>query len=359
MGDSFLFGQSGGLTDYFGDGSDGALDSSGNITIAVTAHSGVAIRNYASLKLNAGHIMTTNNPCRGLVIYCQGDVEISGTISMDAKAGLGGGIPILVIPAKKSNGVKALDKFLKTSNDLEVLRGGAGGNGGAGSSSYPGAGGTGGTGRINAGGFGGGGGGGSDTTPHGTGGNGGSISYPDIGGGNGASVYARATNGLAVYGNNGINGGGGSGSCGSYSTSAKTSGSGGYCLGGGGGGGSSIFGSEQATAPSGSDGGYAGGFICIIAKGNITINSGGIVTANGGNGGGGGSGYGSSNIGYNGGGGGGGSGGGVIALYYKGAYTNSGTVRVNGGSGGSGGVGNYNGNSGSSGSVGTIFTQQL
>ncbi|ARU60489.1 hypothetical protein CBW65_04925 [Tumebacillus avium] len=111
--------------------------------------------------------------------------------------------------------------------------------------------------------------------------------------------------------------------------------------------------------------------ILIIAKGNIIVNTGGKITANGANGGNGGSGVGfadtgSAVIAY-GGGGGGGCGGGCVYLLHKGTHSNSGSITVNGGLGGT--RGNYfkYGSTGSAsvadpgqpGTNGTIFTKQL
>lgn len=117
---------------------------------------------------------------------------------------------------------------------------------------------------------------------------------------------------------------------------------GGYGPGGGGGGG--------AGNGSGSGGGGGGGGgIIMIKSPSITVNSGGIIQANGGDGG-------LVNILTNNGGGGGG-GGGVISLIYR-SYTNSGTVQAAGGAGGTA-LGGGGGTSGSSGSSGQILTKQL
>lgn len=71
-----------------------------------------------------------------------------------------------------------------------------------------------------------------------------------------------------------------------------------------------------------------GGILFIICKGNVTINSGGLVSANGRNGGG--NTYAGQGM------SGGGSGGGHISIIHGGTYANSGTVQASGGSGGLG-----------------------
>lgn len=358
VGTSFLADSSGGLDEFFGDGSDGAFNSSGNVTILVTSNTGVAIKQYTSFTLNAGHVLTTDNPCRGLVIFCQGDVVISGTIDMSKKATIGSGeVPILPITKVSSLGAATIDKYLKLTTVLQVLKGGAGGNGGNGgygqSSSYPGGtGGSGGAGRVNLGGFGGGGGGGAAGSY--PGGNGGSISNPDIGLGYNAGGFTGVDE-IQYW--HSINGGGGGGSLNGGSKTLWHNGTG-ICYGGGGGGQGARAGIY--ALPACNNGEYAGGFVLIICRGNITINSGGYIKANGGNGGNGVAAAGG--LACGGGGGGGGSGGGVIAIFYKGTYTNNGTLQVNGGLGGSGGsgvLGGQTGYAGTSGSAGIIHVQQL
>ena len=245
---------------------------------------------------------------------------------------------------------KTLEKYYQLTTVLQNLKGGYGGNGGYGGGNAGATGrqtsvGIGGAGRQNLGGFGGGGSGGNGNS--GVGGIGGSIEYAELGGGrlNVTSLYTTSINGTN----------GSSGGPGTNSASPGIS-PGGRCNGGGVGG----FGGYNGSAPvSPSDAQYAGGFICIITKGNFTIGATGILKCNGGNGSSGTNGAGTS---AGGGGGGAGSGGGAVALFTKGVYTNNGTIQVNAGLGGSGGTGNSpgeSGGSGTSGSVGTILIQQL
>jgi len=153
-----------GLENFFGDGSDGDFNSADNVTETVTAHSGIVIKQYTSYTLNAGHTHTTDNPCRGMIIYVTGDVSISGIFDMSKKAGYGvDAIQPLVITKKDSSDIDTVTKYLKLTTVLQGLKGGAGGNGGYGGGyleGYRAGGGTGGAGRVNLGGYGGGGGGG-------------------------------------------------------------------------------------------------------------------------------------------------------------------------------------------------------
>ena len=77
---------------YFGDGSDGSLSTTGNVTYTVQNKSGsfdgdTVVLQYSSLTVNSGHTITVDQPCRGLVIYVKGNCTINGTISMTQKGG--------------------------------------------------------------------------------------------------------------------------------------------------------------------------------------------------------------------------------------------------------------------------------
>jgi hypothetical protein len=353
-GTNFILQGEGGLDTFFGDGSDGDFNSTGNVTFSATLHSGLIVKQYRSFRLNAGHTMTVNNPCRGLVIYVQEDCIIDGTIDMSQKAGLapnGEIVPMLI--------TKDIMQYYRLTTTLQALKGGAGGNGGYGGSTLATdtsgrqtSVGIGGGGRQNLGGFGGGGSGGGLDFGN-KGGIGGSITFAELGGGDSEQLIRSASN---ISGRNGMFG---SGATGAVSlTTGSTAGKGGKCNGGGGGGsGAGSSGSSSA----GGDGAPAGGFICIIVGGNMTLN--GTIRANGGNGGNGSASVGTGGTGGSGGGGGGGgAGGGVIAVYYRGTFTNNGTLQVNGGSGGSGGAGSGSGEAGGpgqSGSVGTVHVEQI
>jgi len=72
---------------YWGDSSDGALTTSGNVTFTPTNINGsydadMVVKQYSSLTVSAGHTMTVSQPCRGMFIYVAGDCTIAGTLSM-------------------------------------------------------------------------------------------------------------------------------------------------------------------------------------------------------------------------------------------------------------------------------------
>lgn len=316
------------------------------------------VKQFTSFTLNAGHTLTVDKRCRGLFVFCQGDVVINGTINMNGKAA----------KVSKGNSIQRILQIPVGVYTLEVPAGGLGGNGGAGgqggsSGGGSGAGGAGGTATPITwfgGGIGGAGGGGS-------GGAGGAGGLNSAAGGNAggndldAAVGAGGTGGgYAAAGGAGgnLSGGGGSGA---YNSNMGAGGGGGGVNGG------SVGTGGTNGTNGGSGGGFGGGTVVIIAKGNITINSGGSITANGTNGAVGGRGADATS--YNGGGGGGGQGGGgggVVVLAYGGTYTNAGGITVNGGTGGTRGNGGNGtqdpgdpGVSGSNGSVGTIITAQV
>ena len=74
---------------YFGDESDGALDTSGNVTYTVLNPTGdgydgdMVLKQYTDLTVNAGHTITVNAKCRGMFIYVSGDLVLDGTIAMN------------------------------------------------------------------------------------------------------------------------------------------------------------------------------------------------------------------------------------------------------------------------------------
>jgi hypothetical protein len=80
----------GATSNYAGDGSDGTLSTSANVTHTVLNTNGsydgdMLVKQYSSLTINAGHTMTVNQPCRGMFIYVSGDCIINGTLSMTGK----------------------------------------------------------------------------------------------------------------------------------------------------------------------------------------------------------------------------------------------------------------------------------
>ena len=135
VGGNFFLDSSGGLSKFFGDGSDGALVTTANLTLDSTLNGPAVIKQYSSINIAAGHTLTVSNPCQGLILYSQGDVTISGTIDMSKKAGEHGGgniTPLLINKYKFDGTTKALEKFLQLTTALQAVTGGTGGNGGYG-----------------------------------------------------------------------------------------------------------------------------------------------------------------------------------------------------------------------------------
>ncbi len=358
---------------FFGDGSDGAFFSTGDVIFPCTQDTGIVVKQYTSFTLNTGNSMTVNNRCRGLIIYSQGNVVINGSINMSGKAAwvdISQGIPP-VIALNINDGLLNIGKTwdVSKSNNFVVIGptgyGGDGGNGGSawatntGVVSVGGKGGYGSPPGAFGGGRGGGGGGGGGAMCT----NAPSITSAIFGGAGanapiGANIGGAGATGVSQFtnsyyaGNAAINpGAGGSGvgiASGGSPAGYATIGAGGSSLNGGGAGGSGAViamnsGTPGAISATGGAGtGNGGGIIIIIANGSITINSGSVL-ANGSSGASGSNGSYISASGLEGygiatgGGGGGGAGGGAIGIFYKTTFANNGSVIANGGNGGSGG----------------------
>jgi len=61
-----------------------------NVTYTVPNKNGsydgdMVVKQYNSVTINAGDTVTVDQPCRGLFIYCKGDMTINGTLSMSAR----------------------------------------------------------------------------------------------------------------------------------------------------------------------------------------------------------------------------------------------------------------------------------
>ena len=79
-----------GFDNYFGNGSDGSLNTTGNNTFTVQNKNGsydgdMVVKQYTSLTVNSGHTITPDQPCRGMIIYVSGDCIVNGKISMTAR----------------------------------------------------------------------------------------------------------------------------------------------------------------------------------------------------------------------------------------------------------------------------------
>ncbi len=358
----------------FGNGSDGAFSSPGNTTLTVTNKNGsydgdMMVKQYTSFTLNAGHTFTVDQPCRGLVILCQGNVSISGTLSMAGKGAYADTVDNSTNPNPNitantpSNGL--IWRFVRTGGgqgpftpDTSHLNGAAppsgdiyswlasqnnnlsgkdgyevrlkrqgenGGDGGPGSpfQNQDGQPGTNGVNTLSNGLYtmstGGGGGGGNGVWS--TGVSAGTGSYGSCFGGGSGGGGVRSSNPNAGH-SGGIWGGpGGPGDDGGTFN---------YCGGGGAGNGGGTGNQNGGTANPGGNG--TGGLIVIIAKGTVVINNGGTIDV-GGVSGGSASGHPDGNRVEA---GGGGSGAGICLIAHGGAATNNGTIQTAGGTGGVG-----------------------
>ena len=360
----------GGPPNYFGDESDGALTTTGDVTYTVLNKSGsydgdMFIAQYSSLYVSTGHTITVDQPCRGLFIYVSGDLTVNGTISMTAKGGFsdptasGGSdsnaVPTdgLVLGLFDSSGIGGTDTFTNDGTGFNgagsavrtaianqdnlagdgtkyrIIRvgatGGAGGVSGGGGQDPGDYGTDGATGAaaMSSGGGGGGRGGGFNPGPWSPptgaqGGDGGSAGC--FGGGSGGGAAATRNTSGSASGGNGVDYGGAGGNA------ARTGGTP-IDVGGG-------SGNPKGSDIGGSFGGGAGtgGLIWLVVGGNVTIASGGVIEADGVDS------AGSQSNSEKG----GSSGGGNIFILNAGTYSNSGSVHSTGGAGqahgGDGGV---------------------
>ena len=358
------------IIDGFGDGSDGVFNSTGPTLIDVeTEDASSVVLQYESFTLNSGHQFLPTKRCRGVFIYCQGDVVINGTMfSRAAKV-------------SKVNSQQRVLQIPVGVFTLEVPAGGKGGDGGKGGNGggklneepYGADGGAAGYGTDSVwfgGGFGGagGGGGGGASWEYNWAYDGGNAGTSELDQpiGEGGLGFDRNSSPLSLAhpgGNLCGGGGGGNRYAGAY-TCGDPGGGGAGVKGGGGG----IF-TPTVIADDGSSGlGIPGGLVCIVAKGNISIGAGGSIACNALPGGNGGDGSGDGIDSPGGGGGGqGGGGGGVIVLACRGTYTNLGSLYVQGGAGGLGGAagttGGYgaaeDGGDGEDGEVGKIVVAKV
>jgi hypothetical protein len=322
-------------SNYFGTGKDGSVTISSSAQISSsTSPAGLnnisrefgdpVVKNFQNLTINSGVLFSPLRPCRGLLIYCTGNLTVNGTLSMTGK---GGGVitkiaaPIGIASSTDSR-YDLVDATLYFNNFSSSTAGGYGipthwnwaPSGSVWFSNYK-------------------------------------IRIPlsgsvagGAGGGTGGAVGGVGSAGIFCCGGGG---GGGGGSPGLQGSAGVTGGRGTIFAGGGAGGGGGGPGSsgqavgvyEAGGVGGGSGGGGAGlpaggngspgvgGLLILIVRGSITIN--GILSSNGTTGGASGPA----------GGGGGGSGGGRIIVIYGGTYINGGSVVANGGSGGSGSPG--------------------
>lgn len=323
---------------YFGDGSDGALNTAGSVNLNSDTgvnDTGVVIKNYTNITINAGHTVTATTRAKALLLYATGNVVINGTLTMSSKGAAAAAAADVVVSKFIADALLPNEKALTAFRSVQV--GGAAGTGGGANT----VGGTGGTISNGTGGGGGGGGAGGSSTGGGAGAAGTAICGGS--GGGGAAASASAVSGGAAAANGGVGGAG-------QNMVGNVGGGGGGGAGNAGGAGGT-FNSAGTNGTAGGNGG--GGLLIIVAAGTVTIGATGVVSSNGGNGGAGGNG------GSNNGAGGGGAGGGRIIILSVGAYSNSGTVQANGGTGGAVGTGGSGGAAGGAGGAGAITQQRI
>ncbi len=293
---------------YFGNGSDGVLSTTGNVNYIANIDGDIIVKNYDTLTINAGHTVTTNNRCKGLLILVQGDCTINGTLTMTAR-----GAYVTPIAAGVPEGGLQFG-MLKSSGSANLSGATVSGTGAAciaamaqqpavisgvtfwvkreGAVGYQGPGPAGDGHQSGAGGC-----GGSKFTPFGGGSGGTGTCFSGGTGGGGGLVSAEPGDDGDDYGGPGGNGiyenyGGGAGNP----------------LGAGGTGGSN----------------GTGGLLMLIVGGNLTIGASAVISADGSNG---------ANA-LSEASGGGGSGGGNIIIAYAGTLSNAGTVQATAGTGG-------------------------
>lgn len=325
------------VPEIFGTGADGDLyiPAGETVTLPVAVpHQSVVEMNYASITIEAGGTLTTSDPNAGLVLRCQGDCTIHGTIDQSGKA-------------PKTNP----DSTYPYPEELVCGKGGDGGKGGNGyeNRNTGGSGGAAMSARPYGGGYGGGGGGGGRNSTSDRGGSGGSsntinLKTPD------SELFLGGNATASGDGFPGKNGGGGSGS--GYHSKGEVSGYGG--TGAGGQGGNPVNSSAGAGGGAGNTG---GGVLLLYVGGNFYAD--GRIDCSGKAGG-----TGGNARSYGSGGGGGGGGGGSIYILHKGTQIVTGSLTVSGGAGGSGGVtkspdGSYaHGSPGAAGGIGTATVKQ-
>lgn len=321
---------------FWGDGSNGSLSTTGNVTYGTgNSDSSTVILQFDNLTINAGHTLTLAGRARALVLYVQRDFNLQGRITMNL--GASAIASSIIVDKFDVNGLT--NSVYEPSYNVIFATPAAGANGGAAvTSTGDGTAGTAGTnGRT------GGGGSGAFNSAGGGTRSGAGAQGTAYSGGAGGGGYSFTTAGQA----GGANGGkGGNGT--SFTTSA-------YHAGGGAGnpGGTGTLGSTNPYAPYvGSTG--TGGTLLIMVGGTYTQGASSVILCNGASGG-------AANQATTGNvttGGGGSGGGRVIQLYGTTLSGTASAVQANGGAAGIASGGSVN-NNGGAGGAGTITIQQV
>ncbi len=78
---------------YFGNANRGNLTISSSAQVSASLNNisdlygDIIVRNYQNLTINSGVLFSPLRACRGMVIYCAGNLTVNGTISMTGKGG--------------------------------------------------------------------------------------------------------------------------------------------------------------------------------------------------------------------------------------------------------------------------------
>ncbi|MBN8460690.1 MAG: hypothetical protein J0M04_22905 [Verrucomicrobia bacterium] len=234
--DSFGATRSWGGSNYWGNGSDGELDTAiaGSQNFGNTLDGPVVVKQFSSLRIRAGHTVTTQSRCKGLVVYVNGDCTIDGTLSMTAR---GASVNPVAIP---DTGIRLVRiKSDGPGQSLAASDLGSTGVGEVGDAWKS-----------------------IELYQRGAVGNGKIYTIAKTGGAGGAAISFYSQNYNGTLGNNGLSKQDGSGGGGSGTATGGTSGRGGAgtCYSGGAGGGGFSAGTDNGgVAGSGSDTGGAGG----------------------------------------------------------------------------------------------------
>lgn len=352
---SALLGAAGGVDgNYFGNGSDGSLTTSGDVNLALPAGNDMVVANYTDLDVSSGDTLTVASANRGLLLYCSGNLIVDGTLSMSLR---GCSCDPTAAGGSDSSAVSAtglrLPMFTASGTDTLAAAdfAGCGNTAVAAVANQPAIAGDGTIFVVSQ--LGATGGSGVSSNSTGNNGNAGTTGGATISTGGGASGGAQANHGSNSTGTGGRGGafssGAGTGGVGrqpgvssaaggNYGGSGSSGVCGGGCGGGwgnGAGGGSNIEGH--------------GGLMWVVVKGNITVGASGSIEAHGGRGQ-------ITGLGAAAAAGGGGTGGGAIHVLYGGTLTNNGSIAANGGSSG-GTVGGVS--PGGTGGAGGVNTSQV
>jgi len=323
---------------YFGDASDGDVTISTDTNLSATQDGDMVVMNYSSLTINTGVTLTTNNRCKGLLIYVTGNATINGTLTMNAR----GANVDPVVAGVSSTGLRL--PMLKSGSIDTLAAADFAGCGSAAIAAVANQGAISGDGKIYTIARGGAAGGASVVSSNGNDGSNGTTGESG-GGGSGGSYSAASGAGAAGTCFTGGSGGGGGSESGTATDGGDYGGAGGdgsYYEGAGGSGNPGGAG-YAGTGPDGNNG--TGGLLILIVGGNLTIGGSGVISANGVDGP-------LNPVRW---GAGGATGGGNVLVLYAGTLSNSGSITATGGTAGTGWGGELSGAGGN----GSVQTAQI